>query len=349
MANSSRGSRSSMLRNTKAMLFAIALALLMSMTVLALPAEAKVTRYFQGNSADVNPRLVGPVFDLGGGGPDVDEAIQWMINQARGCTDCSTKVDVVVIRASGGEGYNAAISAMDGVDSVETLVIPTREDANRADVADTIKKAEVIFFAGGDQCQYARNFKKTGVETAVKSVYANRGGIGGTSAGAMIQSDYVYNACSDTVESRDALMNPYEDILFTYDLFKWANMQGTIADTHFAKDERDPMGRMGRTMTFIARQIRDGIAESVLAIAVDEGTSVVVDKNGLARVIGKGSAYFVLGDHMPEVCEPKTPLTFSDYKIWKVKNGGTFDLKNKYQTGYYLRSVNNGAIDSNPY
>jgi cyanophycinase-like exopeptidase len=52
---------------------------------------------------------------------------------------------------------------------------------------------------------------------------------------------------------------------------------------------------------------------------------------------------------MPEVCEPETPLTFSDYKIWKVKNAGTFDLKNKYQTGYYLRSVNNGEIDSNPY
>lgn len=315
----------------------------MSMALLALPAEAKVTRYFQGNSADVT-LSGGPVFNLGGGGPDVDEAIQWMIDQVRGCTDCANKVDVVVIRASGGAGYNAPIAAMNGVDSVETLVITTREDANQADVGDTIRNAEVVFFAGGDQCQYTRNFKGTGVETAVASVYAKGGGIGGTSAGTMIQSEYVYNACSDTVGSPEALEDPYEDILFTYDFFNWANMQGTIADTHFTKRDR-----MGRTMTFIARQIRDGIADSVLAIAVDEGTSVVIDKNGLAKVIGNESAYFILGDHMPEVCEPQTPLTFSNYKIWKLRSGDTFNLKNRPQTGYYLTSVTNGELNSNPY
>ena len=117
-----------------------------------------------------------------------------------------------------------------------------------------------------------------------------------------------------------------------------------IADTHF--DKRD---RMGRTMTFIARLIRDGIADNVVAIAVNEETSVVVDQKGLARVMGKGPAYFVLGDHIPEVCEPQTPLTFFNYKIWRVKSGDTFDLKNRPQTGYYLTSVTNGKIDSDPY
>jgi cyanophycinase len=330
-------------RSTVTVVLAIALTLLMSMALWVLPADAKVTRYLQGNPTDVY-FLGGPVLNLGGGGTDVDEALQWMIDQVRGCTSCANTVDVVVIRASGGAGYNAPIAAMNGVDSVETLVIPSREDANSTDVMDTIRNAEVIFFAGGDQCQYTRNFKGTGVETAVESVYARGGGIGGTSAGAMIQSDSVYNACSDTVEREQALEDPYEDILFTYDFFKWANMQGTIADTHFVKRDR-----MGRTMTFIARQIRDGIADSVLAIAVDEGTSVVVDKQGLARVMGNGPAYFILGDHIPEVCEPQTPLTFSNYKIWRVSSGDTFDLKNRPQSGYYLRSVKNGKIDSDPY
>ncbi|HEY9675886.1 MAG TPA: Type 1 glutamine amidotransferase-like domain-containing protein [Waterburya sp.] len=344
MNNSSYRSHLLMPRKGLTVCLAIAFALFMSITVLAFPAEANVMRYLQGSSTDVNPQLAGPALNLGGGGVDVDEAIQWMINQVRGCTNCSTTVDVVVIRSSGGAGYNAPISAMNGVDSVETLVIPTREDANRPDVADTIRNAEVIFFAGGDQCQYARNFKRTGVETAVKSVYSRGGAIGGTSAGTMIQSEVVYNACSDTVEAHEALEDPYEDVLFTYDLFKWANMQGTIAETHF--DKRD---HMGRTMTFIARQIRDGIADSVLAIAVDEGTSVVVDQKGLARVMGQGPVYFVLGDHMPENCEPQTPLTFSGYKIWRVKSGETFDLKNRPQSGYYLRSVSKGEIDSDPY
>jgi hypothetical protein len=53
------------------------------------PADAKVTRYLTGNAADVDPALFGPVLNLGGGGTDVDQAIEWMIDQARGCTAAS--------------------------------------------------------------------------------------------------------------------------------------------------------------------------------------------------------------------------------------------------------------------
>ncbi len=323
----------------------------MNMVFLALPTKAEVTRCLTGDPADVNPALAGPAYDLGGGGADVDSAIQWLLDQVRGCTNCSTLVDVVVIRSSGGAGYNEPLYSLEGVDSVETLVIQSREDANRADVADTVRKAEVLFFAGGDQCQYTRNFKNTEVEAAVKSVYNRGGGIGGTSAGAMLQGDFVYNACSDTVETREALEDPYEDILFTYDLFKWANLNDTLVDTHFY--QRD---RMGRLMTFIARQLRDGIADSVLAIGVDEETSVVVDKEGMAKVMtdedSGGFAYFVLGDHMPEKCEPQKTLTFSNYKIWKLRSGETFNLKNRGTNADsdYRLSVENGRLrPPNPY
>ncbi len=80
-------------------------------------------------------------------------------------------------------------------------------------------------------------------------------------------------------------------------------------------------------MAFVARQIKDGKAASALAVAVNEATSVVVDQNGLATVTGAGPAYFVLGDHAPEVCLAGTPLTYSNFKIWKVASGGTFDLQ----------------------
>ena len=63
--------------------------LLLSATV-ALPAEAKVTRYLTGNAADVAVSLAGPAHDFGGGSTDVDAAIQWMIDQVRGCTSCSS-------------------------------------------------------------------------------------------------------------------------------------------------------------------------------------------------------------------------------------------------------------------
>ena len=269
-----------------------------------------------------------------------------MIDEVKGCVKCAAKLDIVVLRSSGEDGYNKFIYALDGVDSVETLVIKDRKDSNSAGVRETVRNAEIIFFAGGDQCNYVRYFKDTEVEKAVEHVYSKRGGIDGTSAGLAIQGSAVYDACSGgSASSPQALANPYHaDVSFTYDFFNWDNMKATITDTHFVKRDR-----MGRLLAFIARQIRDGKYKRVMGIAVDEKTSVVVGKSGLARVMGDGPAYFVVGDHKPEVCEPGTPLTFSNYKVWKVSKGETFNLKNNPRAGYHLVSVNNGKIVSNPY
>src|SRR6185369_16467743 len=98
--------------------------------LLAVPAHAKVTRYLTGNAADVVAPLAGPAHDFGGGGTDVDAALQWIIDQVRGCTSCSTKIDVVILRSTGADGYNDYIFAMNGVDSVETLVITRASDSN---------------------------------------------------------------------------------------------------------------------------------------------------------------------------------------------------------------------------
>ncbi len=312
---------------------------------LAGPAEAKLTRYLTGNAADAVASLTGPAHDLGGGGLDVDAAIQWMVDQARGCTSCSTKIDVVILRSTGSDGYNASVAAMNGVDSVETLVITSAASANTAAVETTVKNAEVVFFAGGDQCDYVKNFKGTRVETAVEFVYAKGGAVGGTSAGHAIQGDFTYDACAGSVLSSEALANPYRrTVTFTYDFFHWNHLQNTFPDSHFLTRDR-----MGRTMAFLARQIQDGKAASVLGIGVDEATSVVVDRNGLATVMGSGAAYFVLADHAPEVCRAGTPLTYSGFKIWKVLPGGTFNLATRPVSGFYLRNVTNGVINANPY
>ena len=353
------------------------------MAVFPSPAQAKIWHELDGNSEDVNPQLFGPVYDLGGGGKDVDRAIQWMVDKVRGCEDCSKTVDLVVIRSLKDKdqkawdkceqkpnlqanylGYHELFPSEDspptdcqpklrGVDSIETFVFsnPARQDANQPDIAEAIEKAEVVFFAGGDQCKYARNFKGNAIESAIESVQARGGGIGGTSAGAMIQGEWVFNSCSDRVTSDYALEDPYEDILFTGNLFPWSELQGTIIDTHFYKRDR-----MGRAMTFVARLLRDGTTDRALAIGIDEYTSLVINQKGIAQVMTyeeddeDSSVYFILGDHQPEVCEPETPLSFSDYKIWRVRNGEHFNLKDIPTTGYYQVSVDRGRIvPYNPY
>jgi cyanophycinase len=310
-----------------------------------LTVHAEVKRYFVGNREDVKPKLNGPAFHLQGGGTDVDAAFQWMFDQVRGCTDCSAKLDVVVLRASGEDGYNDYLLAMKGVDSVETLVITDRKDSEEKDIVETIRNGEVVFFAGGDQCNYVRNFKGTPIETAVESVFERGGGLGGTSAGEAILGDAMYDACTGSTLGSEGLADPYhESISFTYDFFHLPNMQGTITDQHLV--ERD---RIGRTFAFLARQIQDKKFPKILGVAIDRETSVALNKDGLGTVMGKGPAYFILADHTPEVCKPKQPLTYSNFKIWKLNAGDTFDLKNRPEKGFYLRSVTKGVIDKNPY
>lgn len=313
--------------------------------IFSFAAEGKITRYLSGSSADVQPILAGPVLNLGGGGTDVDPAIQWMIDKARGCTNCAAKVDVVILRASGSNGYNASILAMNGVDSVESIVITSKKDATNAALSTTIKNAEVIFFAGGDQCDYTTIFKGTPIETSVEFVYAKGGAVGGTSAGLAIQGEFVYDGCKASAVSSDALANPFHSSLtFTYNFFNWNDMQSVVTDSHF--QQRD---RMGRLMAFLARQIRDGKASTAWGVALNEVTSVVVDQNGVGTVMGSGNAYFVFADHVPEACEPGQPLTFSNYKIWKATPGQTFNLRNRPTTGFYSVSVLNGQMSGNPY
>lgn len=311
----------------------------------AVPAEAKVTRYFTGNPADVSPALAGPVVMVEGGRTDVDPAMRALLDAVRGCAGCAAKVDVVILRATGADDYNTWLQPMEGVDSVETLVITKRADASLPEVEAAVRGAEVVFFAGGDQCDYVTLFKDTPVHAAIEAVYARGGAVSGVSAGLAIQGQFVFDACRKSVTSAQVLGDPYQGTTFTRDLFAWNDLQGVLTDSHFfARD------RMGRLMGFLARQLQDGFATSVLGMGVDEDGAVLVGANGVATVYGTGSAWFVRADHPPLVCAPKQPLSYADYRVWRVAPGGSFDLRNRPTTGWTKSvSVNAGVLSGDPY
>lgn len=324
----------------KKTLTAIAASLLVTLT-----AQADLKRFYSGNSEDVRPRLHGPAFNLAGGGHDVDAASQWMIDTVRGCTDCDTKLDVVVLRASGADGYNPFFSDLKGVNSVLTIVITDRTSSDRPDVVDAVRHSEIVFFAGGDQCNYVRFFKGTKLDRAVKALVRRGGGVGGSSAGMAIQSDVIYDSCPDqSAKSVDVLKDPYSiDVSLSRNFFLWPHMDRTITDTHFK--QRD---RMGRLMVFLARSIKDAGAP-FLGVAASEGTSIAVDRTGKAYVLGAGPAYLVLADHQPEVVQKGTLLTYRGFKIWRFDAGQNFDLAHWPKSGYKTIDVINGVLSDDPY
>jgi cyanophycinase-like exopeptidase len=158
-----------------------------------------------------------------------------------------------------------------------------------------------VFFAGGNQTKYFDVFHDTRVADAINRLVNEREGvIGGTSAGmhAIGTPIHTPRGSGNSVLSTDSLMDPYlldaekkgsASVTFSEGLFDLPGMHGVITDTHWS--ERD---RLGRSLVFLARALADGTRRlgELSLIAADEGTAVVVDQAGIARVYGKGSAFF---------------------------------------------------------
>lgn len=291
--------------------------------------------YLTGNPADMarSNQPTTQMTVLMGGDAEVDEAFHRMIARAGGTP--GNKIDAVVIRASGEDGYNDYLFAMPGVDSVETLVIRSREAANDPMVARIIAGADLLFIAGGDQWNYINLWNETEVEKTIKNVLlSGKVPIGGTSAGLAVLGAVDYSAQYDTVTSAEALANPYHRQLTLDRSFieTVPRLENTIADAHLrARD------RMGRLVTFLARMVKDGLSWRVArAIGVDEQTALVID-GGTAIVLtnqdSPGAVYFLKLPQEPGaslVVLPKTPLEVSSVHVDKLTQaaGAAFDMAN---------------------
>ena len=310
----------------------------------AMPAAADLKIYRSGDPIDVRPALHGPVLGLAGSGAEA-KGLQAMIDAVRGCADCDAKVDVVIIRASGEAGLNESFMAAKGVDSAVSFIITDRASANRRDIARIVRDAEVVWFAGGDQCMYIRYIKGTRVHKAIDSVYRRGGAIGGNSAGLAIQGDIAYDACPDvSAKSAEVLGNPFHrDVSLSTDFLRWPILVNTLTDSHFR--ERD---RLGRTLVFLARSYAER-RRRIDAIGIDEGTSVVVTADGKGRVFGRGAAYLIVADHPADVLESGKPMTYRNLKIRRFPAGEVIDLKTRPTTGFKTIEVIEGKVSADPY
>jgi len=316
---------------------------LLALAGVANGAQAESYKYIRlGNQADVQTKPVAGVAMMGGGS-DLDEAFRWLCNKGNGG-------DFLILRARGDDDYNSYVNGLCKANSVATLIIPNRQAAEDPAVAEIIRKAEVVFIAGGDQANYIRGWKGTPVETAINDDIAAGKPIGGTSAGLAVEGEFVYGAMGDKPDDRDlassdVLPNPYfERVTLVRDFLKIPRLENLITDSHFAKRDR-----MGRTLGFLARLMKEGWSSSPRDVAIDEKSAVLVEADGKATVVGTGKgAYFLRPTQAPEVCEPGVPLTFRSVSVYRVKAGGHFDLSS--WTGEdgiaYSLSVEGGRIES---
>jgi cyanophycinase len=309
--------------------------------------SAAAFRYFRtGNSANASATSH-PGFALMGGGADLDEAFHWLCDHAGGG-------DLLVLRATGDDSYNGYIQNLCKLNSVATIVIPNRAAATDPFVEQTIRHASALFISGGDQANYINFWQGTPVQAALNDDIQHGVPIGGTSAGLAVLGEYAYTAQGDkpddpNLDGKTALADPYGSrITLTRNFLDIPILKGVITDTHFAK-----RNRMGRLLVFLARLNEPAgkplaSGPEVRGIGVDQGAAVLLEPDGKATVVGKGSAYFVDVRRGPSaVVEMGRPLTFGAFFVQRVAPDHTFDLKTwTGDASQYKLAVDGGVIHS---
>ena len=292
----------------------------------------------------------GPGLVLMGGGADVDQAFVWMRSTLAG-TLGQPAGDVVVLRATGTNAYDAYIAGLAPFNSVQTVLLPppsTLTDLRTA--AALVDKAEAVFFAGGDQSHYAA-WAGTELLLAVQRVYARGGVVGGTSAGLAVLGQFVFDARVASVTSAEALANPFAaGVTFTRGALRFGPLDLALTDTHFGARDR-----FGRLTAFMARQHADGAVPGgaqVLGLGVDQAAAVVVNAAGQGRLVrdsgSTGVAYFVLGGPATQVVAGQ-PLVYPNLTVMRLDAAGQlWDFGRRCGTGpTYALSVD--ARQANPF
>jgi cyanophycinase-like exopeptidase len=289
-----------------------------------------------GDSADVITTTQSGIALIGGGG-EVPGAFQWLIARSGGG-------DVVIIRASGNYLYNQTIDSLGKINSVETLLINSRDLANNDSVAKIIRNAEMLFITGGDQSNYMRYWRDTKTEDAINYLLREKKvPVGGTSAGCAILTGFYYSGEKGSARST-VLQNPFDTTVTIYnnDFLQPNFLTTVISDQHYVA-----RNRQGRHVVFLSRIIKDWKIFPK-GIAPDERTAVCIDENGNAQVFGTGKAYFLstTAGKPPEDCRPGFPLQWVAGKkaISVYALQGTPSGNGKFSVADFLPSKANGGV-----
>lgn len=176
---------------------------------------------------------------------------------------------VVIPTAGGGDDYPADWIGMEqfrkaGMRNVVHIHTYDRSEADTETFAEPIRNARAVWFTGGRQWRLADSYLDTEVHKEIRKLLQRGGIVGGSSAGATIQGEYLARGDTSTSE---IMMGDHERGL--------ALLPGTAVDQHLLRRNRQ----------FDLLEILRARPE-LLGIGLDEYTAILV-KDGLFEVIGR--------------------------------------------------------------
>jgi beta-aspartyl-peptidase (threonine type) len=323
-------------------ILAFALIANLGLTMQAHSAPAATFDYYSSGDikAPTPGKTEGGLMLLGGGDWPVP-AFRWFVEQMG-------HGHLVILRASGTDDLQTDfLNEIGGAASVETIVFHSRDAASDPRVLEILKRADGIFFGGGDQSNYVRYLKGTPVNVLVEEHVRAGKPLGGTSAGLAILGAHSYGAMDGgSLLSKAAMKNPLgSGVTLVHDFLHLPFLTQVITDSHFAIRER-----WGRLLVFVGRLAVEQQDTGITGIGIDEKGALCVDANGIGRVysIGRGFAWVVRPLRAPDALA-RAPFNFRGVPIVGLGEESSIDLKTFAVTRpAFSLSVNivNGEFDA---
>jgi cyanophycinase len=152
-----------------------------------------------------------------------------------------------------------------GAKKVRVLHARNRAEAETPQFLEGLKDAGGIWFTGGRQWRFVDSYLDTKAQKAFHEVLARGGVIGGSSAGASIQAEYMVRG--NPLGNLDIMAEGYERGL--------GFVSGVAIDQHFFKRKRT------QDMTELM-----AVYPQLLGIGIDEGTALIV-QGEVMEVVGR--------------------------------------------------------------
>ena len=257
----------------------------------------------------------GTLLIAGGGGKQGATIFRKFVELAGGNT---ARIVIVPTAMSSDPNYDyqnpgVAKFARDRLKLKHVTVLHThdRREADTREFVRPLKTANGVWFSGGRQWRFADSYLGTRSEKEFHRVLKRGGVIGGSSAGASIQADFLVRGDSRTnrimIGDHQRGLGFIENCAIDQHVIKRGRQMGLV------KVLTDPDGKMLRRFD----------REDLLGIGIDEDTAIIVRKNTF-EVFGKPDAAVLIYD--PREWTSETP---DAQKFITLKLGARYNMKKR--------------------
>ena len=190
----------------------------------------------------------------------------------------------------------------------------TREEALRPDASKILDGAGGVFFTGGDQALLTAVLLGTPVLARIREIYEKGGVIGGTSAGAAVQSEFMITGNEKRTNNQEGSWEVIlaDDVEHTEG---FGFVKNAVIDQHFVVRRRS-----NRLVAVVLQN------PTLVGVGIEESTAVLVRPGGKYEVLGEGQVIIYDARHAKTIKSPDGHLGGHGLTMQVLLPGDIYDI-----------------------